>query len=381
MTESEYDVVVVGGGVIGSIAARELAPDRDVLVLEADQVAAHATGRSAGIVAPTVFYGDHPELARHANEAFRTFDGTGQFTFTERARVELTAPDQLAEVKVERLRGEGFPVQFLEPDEIEETYPDVKTDRFAGGIEFADTGWVDPYSYAVELANDAERLGADVRTGVRVTGINAADGEITGVETEDGTVTADTVVVAAGWRTRELVDEYLDLPLRPYRTQCIVLDPGRDLSERLPVGRATSEELYFRPEHNGDVLFGGFSAPIQRPESASANADEEFRLAVAQKVPDLFYGFEDAEFVNGWAGIDAASPDGSPIVDAPASVPDGLVVATGFTGIGVMTAPIAARAVHAAVTGEDADLPVDIFELDRFENHSSEFEFVSTFDH
>jgi glycine/D-amino acid oxidase-like deaminating enzyme len=249
-----------------------------------------------------------------------------------------------------------------------------------GAVEYRDTGWVDPYSYATALADDARERGATVETSTTVTGLLVEDDVVAGVETEGGCYHADEVVVAAGWRSRDLLADAVDLPLRPYRTQCVVLEPDEPLPESFPLVRARDEHLYMRPEHNGDLLVGGSPHLTDDPEGASSNADESFRNQCAEAIPDLFYGFDAAGVVNDWAGVDAATPDARPIVAAPRTAPEGLVVATGFNGLGVMLSPIVGPAVRELLGGASAPFPLAPFELDRFEGSGADFALTSTSD-
>lgn len=382
MTDGAFDTVVVGGGIAGCMAARELAADREVLVLDRDGVAGAATGRSAGLVAPTLFFGDLPGVARHANAFVREFDGTGGFTFTRRDRVDLaTAAERVdAEATAAERADAGFPVTFLDAGTVRERYPALRMDGFAGAVEYRDTGWVDPYSYATALAREATEKGATVETGVDVTDVLVEDGSVVGVETGEGAYRAGEVVVAAGWRTGDLLADRLDLPVRPYRTQCVVLEPAEPLEESFPLVRVGSEHLYARPEHNGDLLVGGGAGLTDDPEGASRSADESFRNRCAEVVPELFHGFDAAGLVNDWAGVDAATPDARPIIDAPCRGPDGLVVATGFNGLGVMLSPVVGPAVRKLLGGAPAPFPVAPFSLDRFEGTGTDFALRSTSD-
>ncbi|PSP49184.1 FAD-binding oxidoreductase [Halobacteriales archaeon QH_3_68_24] len=384
-------VAVVGGGVVGCAVARALAPDHDVVVLEKGQVAGEATALSAGLVTMTPSYHDVTAVPDRANAFFRSYDGTGEFRYTERPSVEFV-PEGRADAarrRVERLQADGVEVSFVDPDAIAERYPLVAADRFAGGVEFAESGWLDPHTFATTLHDDAVDRGAEVHTGTAVESVVVRDGAVAGVETAEGTVGTDAVVAAAGWWTPDLLEGVAPVPVRPYRTQCIVVDPGESFADA-PIGWHPDEHAYFRPEHNGDLLVGGWSFAEDDPESASGNADEEFRQHVAELLPEWFEDMPDPRLVNGWAGIDGATPDTRPIVDAPGGmaggqpasdelhdVPENLVVATGFHGRGVMTAPVAADAVRAIVTGEDAPFPIETFALDRFDDYSREFEFTS----
>jgi glycine/D-amino acid oxidase-like deaminating enzyme len=341
----------------------------------------------------TPSYSDVPAVSERANRFFRAYDGTGEFTFTERPSVEVVPPQREGEARrrVDRLREAGIDVAFLEKPTLEERYPQLSSEGFVGGVEFTDTGWIDPYTFATALRSDAADRGAEIDTETAVEAVRVEGEAVTGVETEDGVIDADAVVVAAGWRTPALLDGIVDVPVRPYRTQCIVVDPGTSCVEA-PIGWHPDEHVYFRPEHNGDLLVGGWSFAEDDPENASDDADEEFRVHVAELLPELFGELPDPRIRNGWAGVDAATPDTRPIVDAPGGisdsgrtasdavrddVPTGLVIATGFHGRGVMTSPVAATAVRSLLTGEETPFPLSTFAYDRFDEYSTDFEFTS----
>lgn len=374
------EVIVVGGGIIGCAVAHELAPDRDVLVVEAGQLAAEATALAAGEITVTPSYSDVPEIAEHASDFFREFDGTGEFEFTERESIELVPPDREGEAqrRAERLAGEGFGVEYLDAETVEETYPRFDMGEFVGAVRHHETGFVDPYSLAMALHGEAEMRGATFRTHTPVAEVLVEDSAVAGVETADGeTLRADTVVAAAGWRTPDLLADLVELPVRPYRTQCVVLEPDSPLGDLFPMGWVPGQHVYFRPEHNGDLLVGGWSFAEDDPESASRSEDEAFRDHVADLVPRFLADFDAARFVNGWAGVDGSTPDTRPIIDEPGEGSEGLVVATGLHGRGVMTAPVAATTVGSLVRGEDAPFPLAPFRVDRFDSRSADFEFVS----
>ena len=377
---TEADVVIVGGGVSGCAIAHALAPDSDVLVLERDAIATGgATALAAGEVTMTPSYSDVPAIAHHAMDFFRAFDGTGAFAFTERPSVELVRPDHEGEARrrADRLAEAGFPVSFLDAETVEADHPRLSLDEFAGVVRHEDTGFLDPYTFAVELKREAEERGAVFETDRTVTDVRVEDDWVVGVETEAGLVDADQVVVAAGWRTPALLDGIVELPVRTYRTQVVVLEPDPPMADAFPMGWIPGSHVYFRPEVNGDLLVGGWSFAEDDPVGASEKADEEFRTHVAGLVPTFLDDLERAGFVDGWAGIDAATPDTRPIVDAPEDAPAGLVVATGFHGRGVMTAPVTATVVRDILLDESPSIPHEPFALDRFDSRSSDFPFHS----
>ncbi|WP_096390460.1 NAD(P)/FAD-dependent oxidoreductase [Halopenitus persicus] len=386
-TESdEPRVVVIGGGIIGCMVARELADTHRVLVLERDGIAQGATARAAGEITMVPSYPDYPSIATHGLDFFRAYDGTGAFEFAEIPSVELVTPEreETVRARVERQRGNGVDVAFLEAADARDRWPGIDMDEFVGVARYGGTGHVDPYTLATTVQSEATEAGARFETDVTVNGLvvdgaaGTGDAAIVGVGTDDhGTIECDHVVAAAGWRTRDLLADHLQLPIRPYRTQCLVLRPPEDLPSSFPMGWIPGEHVYFRPEANGDLLVGGWSFAEDDPDGASRSADEAFRDHVAALVPRFVDSPGPMRLVDGWAGVDGATPDTRPIIDAPDDAPDGLIVASGFHGRGIMTSPVAATLIRCLLEGSEPPFPREPFLLDRFDDRSADFEFFS----
>jgi glycine/D-amino acid oxidase-like deaminating enzyme len=375
-----FDVAIVGAGIIGTVSAYELAPDHDVVVVDKGQVAAETTGRASGIVSTVASYHAYPDMAKHVMSFYRDFDGTGKFSFTQRERIQLTPPE-MEETTRERAKESaenGFSTRFLENDELEEKYPDIfDLEGYVGGAEYEDTGWVDPYTLTMELKNEAEDRGAEFRTGVEVEEVTVDDGAVTGLQTENGDIQANDVIVAAGWWTRSLLEGIVEVPVYPFRWQAITLDPGWEVDEDYPMGYDPVSERYWRPEHNGNIHVGGGEYKVEEPGSVSESVKEEFKLETAEMMPGRLRGMDEAQFINGdtCPTGDATTPDMFPIMDAPDDAPDGLVVNTGYHIGGIMTAPAAGTGARSLVTGEDAPFDLEPFSMSRFDSRSADFEF------
>jgi glycine/D-amino acid oxidase-like deaminating enzyme len=106
--------------------------------------------------------------------------------------------------------------------------------------------------------------------------------------------------------------------------------------------------------------------------------EEQLREVAPLFVAELADSSE-VEITAGWGSVDAATADGEPIVDEPRDAPDGLIVSTGFNGLGITKSPIAATAVRSLVTGEDAPFDLDGFALDRLPD-GTDFPLQDTFE-
>ncbi|QSG02163.1 NAD(P)/FAD-dependent oxidoreductase [Natranaeroarchaeum sulfidigenes] len=383
-TGSPPRAVIVGAGIVGCAAARTLAQSHDVTVLEAESIAGGATGRAAGLITVRTAYADRPAVGRYAFDAFSDYDGTHGVSFHDTPSYELRRESGDEGLDIDRAaahyREAGIPIERLRHDDIRTELPGIDASDIEHGLRIGETGWIDPHALSMAYRQDAEAAGVEFRTNTPVTDLRVErqEGEqrIVGVDTPDDTVEAETVVLATGWRTPELLPADVDLPLRSYRTQCVVVEFPDERS--FPMGWVPSADSYFRPtETPGQLLVGGGSAHEDEPETASRTADASFRRTAAELVEDLFVDGGQARLIDDWAGVDATTPDGFPIIDTPADGPAGLVLATGLHGRGIMTAPVIGPVVASLVTDEDAPVPTDRFRLDRFDDPDEEFEFVN----
>ncbi|MFB6311069.1 MAG: NAD(P)/FAD-dependent oxidoreductase [Salinirussus sp.] len=378
------DVIVIGGGVIGCAVAWKLATTRDVLVIEKGQIGGEASGLAVGNVNPTLSYPDRPTVASHIRSWFRRYEDAQQVRFTRRPRLELVESGAMeaARDRATELRHRGRPVNFLGTETIESTWPVFDLEEYDGALCYGDTGWIDPHLYTQSLRCQASNRGAEFRTHTPVQAIESVNGHLQ-VRIPETSVRATYVVVAAGWRTRAVLDGLLDLPVRPFLTQCVSLRPASSLPANFPMGRDPSANLYFRGDRNGELLVGGGRrSSIDDPNRASTGIDAEpqFRRTVAQTLPKFLNGFDNASLVNGWAGVDGGTPDGHPIITAPSCGPDGLIVATGFHGGGIRDSPIAASLVQSIVLDEPVPFDRTAFSLSRFPSRSPDFSISKEYD-
>ena len=364
---SHYDTVVVGSGIAGLSSAHELAEDRDVLVVDRDAVGQGTSSRASGLITCPLDYPDLPEWTQRAVESYRHFDGRGVFEFDEQPYVRPVNSADYAEMA----RGRDDAVVYG-PEEATERYGHMLASPGTEGVAvYEDVGVCDVSAFLSTLKHECEARGVDFRTDTAVTGIRTENGRVAGVDTEFGTVEAADVVVAAGSGTTALVDDHVELPIRPFTWNAVYLDIDADVSEWVP-GGDKQRRIYWRPMPSGELLVGReYQTFSDEPE-----IDPEFETMVADDFPD-FFTYDDYEVVR-WEKCpisDTTTPAARAVIDAVG--PDGLVVAAGFHGAGVMAGLAIGDVVRSHVTDAASSVEADAFALDRFDGTGRDFDFAT----
>ncbi len=359
------DVIVIGGGVVGTAAALELArAGAQVTLLERGALASGASGASNGIISPP----REPELEplwRASTAAYRELSEQTEAHFALDAGdigtlVIATAPEEVAELAT----ATAPEAQFLDADRVREAEPQLSA-LALGGLLLGD-GWrVHAPTLTAAQAAAAAAAGAEIRTAVEVRRLETAkDG--CAVVTDTGTLHAEQVLLAAGAWTRRLAG-WLghDLAVRPVRGWLAVTAPGPPLLRRIvieagwqlpigpPPGRGiTVEELGSgvipetgaRPAHRliahqaagGGVLLGGSKSAGLHEGAESAAAVEQIAARACQLVP----GVRAREVVATWSGLRPSSPDGLPYIDR---MDEHVTVCAGHGSQGILTGAGSAR--------------------------------------
>jgi len=269
MTE-RAEVIVVGGGVMGLSTAFHLAEAGvDVLLLERDELGSGSTCRAAGGVRAQFSDPANIELARRSLAAFERFGQRPGAEIDLRQHGYLFLLDDEVDVDAfeagVRLQNElGVPSRMLTVDQALELSPLVVGDGLLAAAFSPTDGHCTPEAVVQGYARGARALGARIRRHCEVTGIEVADGAITGVRTTQGLVDTSTVVVTAGaWSAAVGEMAGVSLPVVPLRRQIIVTSEMPGMPADLPMTIDFGTTFYFHPE--GPGLLVGMSDPDQQP--------------------------------------------------------------------------------------------------------------------
>ncbi len=349
----QAQVVVVGGGIVGcSIAYHLTRRDvTDVLVLEQGKLTCGTTWHAAGLVSQLKSTFSLTKLATYSARLFEELqDETGQATgYRAPGSITVASNEQRWE---EVLRGatmaEGVGVQtrVIDLDEAVERWPLMRTDDLVGALFIPHDGQTSPVDTTVALAKGARTRGARVVENVAVTEVLTKNGRVHGVDTEQGPVEAEIVVLATGMWTRHLARKIgVNVPLQACEHFYIVTEPIEEVRIGMPTLRDPDNHTYFK-EETGKIMAGFFE-----PRGKVWRTDEVPRDFAFATLPEdwdhIGPVFERAMHrvpVLGECGIqlffngpEAFTPDGVMYIGETPEV-DNCYVAAGFNSVGIQSA-------------------------------------------
>jgi sarcosine oxidase subunit beta len=366
------DVVIVGGGVMGTSTAYHLALKgcRSVLLLERESFfGIQATGKCAGGI--RYQFGTEinvrlsllslPMLDRFEEELGQPIDlRYCGYLFLLTSETDARVFRQNVEMQ-HRL---GVGTEWLEPAQIAQMVPLINLEGVLAGTFHARDGLTDPNGVVQGYVSGARRLGAKLLTDVEVTGIHVHGGRVQGVVTPHGEVATPVVVNAAGpWAGVVGKMASADIPIVPVSRQIVVTGPIPEIPPDFPFVIDFAQSLYFHRE--GPGILTGMSNPNQ-PVGFDQSVDQEWELvhleAAMKRLPIL----ERAGLSSRWAGLYEVSPDAHPILGRISPV-EGLYGIGGFSGHGFMHGPICGLLLAEEILdGQARTMDITPLCLDRF---------------
>ncbi len=366
---STADVVVIGGGVIGTSVAFHLAEAGvRVVLLERDMLGAGSTSRAAGGVRAQFSDPVNIALGVRSLAAFEDFGRRPGAEIDLRQHGYLFLLDNeddaaAFEAAVPLQNEMGVPSRMIGVAEACRLAPLVAPDGLVAAAFSPRDGHCTPEAVVAGYAAGARRHGATIRQHRAVTGIEVSGGEITAVRTDDEEIDTGTVVCAAGAWSASVGDLVgVDLPVRPLRRQIRVTEPIPDLPKDLPMTIDFGTTFYFHPEGAGLLL--GMSDPDEEFGFHLSPSDdwlERLGAAVTTRAPRL----AEVGIARGWAGLYEMSPDHNGIVGESAEV-SRFLYATGFSGHGFLQGPAIGEVIRDLVLGREPEVDVSSLDVRRF---------------
>lgn len=418
-TAREWDVIVIGGGIVGCSAAYYAALNRmRVLLIERDAPGSAQSGRNLGFVrqqnrdfreldlmigAMRIWQGIEAELGRSVG--WRQ-GGNLSLAFNE---AELAARRDWQRRAVDEF---GLDTRLLSAAETHALLPQLAKDRgIVGAMYTPSDGKAEPARATRAFFDAAVAAGATFSFGDPVTRIDTAGGRISGVEVGARYHHAPVVITAAGSGSSALLREVgLDLPQERIRATVARTEPRPD--QTIPAC-VSGQQTGIRQDVDGAFILsvaGGeydlrldswrhkrwydatrksnpdaaridYMAPLKRfaarrspapladfPPSRDDPRPEAFRVEQARlEFAQLFPVLADLKIETSWAGIIDTMPDVIPVL-GPVDRRPGLLVATGFSGHGFGPGPMAGKLVAEISMGRKSSLDISALSPMRFGN-------------
>ncbi len=370
-------VAIVGGGVMGTSIAFHLAQAgvSGLVLLERDTVGSGSSAKPLGGVRATFSDPGNILLGQRSLEAFERFGtdfradiGLRQvgYLFLCRTQHEADAVTESAELQ-NRMGGR---TRLLEPAEAGALNPYLDPRVLVGASFSPRDGYARPARVVAAYRHAAEALGVTVCEHTEVLDVGPGSRAVHEVRTSQGTVEADTLVIAAGaWSRRLGAMVGIDLPVEPLRrlmgvTQQLRPPPPADLPFTLDL----STTLYFHGSGDGGLLVG-ISHPDQAPGFGRELSHEwvpAFDRAASVICPSLV----GLPLAGAWAGLYEDTPDHNALIGRAEDVA-GVLYATGFSGHGFLQGPAVGEVIRDLYLGREPFLDPTPFSASRFASHEA----------
>ena len=328
--KDQAQIVIIGGGIFGTSIAYHLAKAgcTDVVLVEKGELTSGTTFHSVGLVSQ---FRTSPALMKVMNYTITLYnelakgeEGASLGWHTVGSLRLASSRDRLKALQreVSRAKAIGLTADIISPREVLDIFPHLSEDHLFGAVYVPDDGHIDPSGITYEFARQARKMGVQIYTNVRVTGIELSPArEVAKVITDRGDIKTECVVNAAGqWAPQIGAMVGVHIPIVPMMNQYLTTKPipGHELPTQTPVIR-DPDNLFYCREDVGAFLFGGFET---NPKPWSVDGVPwDFSQQLLPGEWELFEGImegamrripimQQAEAIELVNGPDAFTPDG-----------------------------------------------------------------------
>lgn len=370
---SQVDVVIVGGGVMGTSAAFHLAEAGvSVLLCEKSELASGSTSKAAGGVRANFSDEFNVALGARSLDLFADFSRRPGYEIDLHRSGYLFALTKQADVELFEKSTKihhQFNVEsrMLTPSEAGKISPLLNTKDLIAASFTPHDGHCTPESVVLGYAGGAKKLGATVLTNTEVSAIKINSGEITSVVTSVGEVRTKAVMNCAGaWSPQIGSMVGLELPVTPYKRELVITEAlsesFADLPANMPMTIDYSTSLYWHREGKG-LLMGFSDKSIQAGFDLKRDPQflEKLGAIAMLRAPRLM----DIGIGKGWAGLYEVTPDHNAILGEFKKV-SRFFYATGFSGHGFLQGPAIGEILRDLYLNKQPFVRIDQLSADRF---------------
>jgi len=376
MNKKSYDIIIIGGGIMGSACAYYLMSADEklkVAVIEMDPAyETSSTTRSCSNARIQFSLKENIQISQYAIDILKNFDGTMEVNDSRpdirfRPEGNLFLVDKKGKYDSQKAFGLqkelGCNIEWWSTEKIQHTYPLYDLTCMEGGTFGSQDGHLDAYSFLMGYKKKAISLGAEYIHDEALQ-ILKESGYSVGVRTSaDNVLTSKYVINCAGaWATRIAKTAGINLPVDPIKRQVFVLDTKTKPASTLPLTVLPSG-LYFRTE--GDYILLGKSMDEDPVGFSFSWHEQRFIDLLWPELAAFVPAFDAVKILKGWAGLYAVNRlDGNAILGEWPEL-SGFFLANGFSGHGLQQAPAVGRYISELILGKQPVLDLSIFSPER----------------
>jgi sarcosine oxidase subunit beta len=374
------DILIIGGGVIGTSIAFSLARRQvgRVVLLEKSYLGAGSSGKSGAIIRQHYSNRLTAAMAQKSLRVFERFDDVvgGPPVFTRAGMVLVVNERDRAglDANVAMQRELGIDVRLVSAEVLADIDPNARLGEDELAAYEAEAGYVEAVQVVASFAEAARREGADIRLGVEVKSIVSEGERVVGVDTNEGRYECGTLVLATGpWAAQLAKTARWRLPVQASRTQVALFRRPPDFGRRGAIYGDFVQGIYFKPTH-GDMIHAGSLAgeelqdPVN-PDDYNEAADGAWLPQVRQRLSRRYPAMHRGYGRGGFGALYGITPDWHPILDRLPGL-QGAYCAVGFSGHGFKLSPIVGQLMaELIVDGQAKALDIAPLRLARFDEN------------
>ncbi|WP_052353724.1 glycine oxidase ThiO [Neobacillus jeddahensis] len=369
--ENSFDVAIIGGGIIGSSIAFQLAKrGRKVVILEKDRVACQASSAAAGMLAAQAELEEDGHLFQLALKSQAMFASLStelveysgiDIELVNKGMTKIAETEEIAlDIKKQVIFQRKWDpmITWLDAKEIRVLEPSL-SQSVAGGMYLPNDGHVQPAKLTQAFAKAAEYFGAVIREQTEVLSFIFENGQVKGVNTTNGVIHSEQVVVASGaWSAKLLRESGLDIHVYPVKGECFSVRAEKQL---INTTIFSDKRCYLVPKRNGEIYIGATMIEHSLDNKVTPEGIATLIERATQLVPQI----KEAAWERVWSGIRPQTADGTPYIGEHPNW-KGLFVAAGHFRNGILLSPITGVVVADLLTGKILDQnELSAFRLDR----------------
>lgn len=363
-----YEVLIVGGGVIGLSIARELHRNgvRKIAVVERGRTGEEASWAAAGMLSPNVETEVNTVFHRFCTESLEMYPQFAAALLGETGiDVELDRSgtmfvgfgeddDTKLRLEYQKLSDAGIESAMLSREEILKADPQLSP-QVSSGLGFPSDWQVENRQLLAALRRYAELNGLEIIENTQVDELIVEDGRVRGAA---GYRSEATVLATGAWTSLIKFGQLASpVNVKPIRGQMIWFDCGLKLLDKVVYGPG----CYLVPRADGRILTGSTTEDVGFEKGVTQSAIEQLTAAAYEILPAL----REFEVAGSWSGLRPRSDDEKPVIGSVAGFED-LIVATGHYRNGILAAPHTAKIVAERIVSGARSAYFEAFDPNRF---------------